>query len=83
MMSKRTHISVLTTFDSIRVGLAEFCFVFLRVVEVFNTIVTHVAVFAALAISRLQVLWTQFRDVVYWGSSAISLLSLVVVETFF
>ena len=82
-MRKRAHISVLTTIDSIWVSLTKFSLVFLRMVKVFNPIVAHVAFFAVLALSCLLELRTQFRDVVYRGSSPISLLPFMVVEAFF
>ena len=83
MVRERTHIAILTTVNFIWITLAEFCLVLFRMIEIFNSVVTHVAIVAVLAVPGLYKLGTNFGYVFDRRSSSISYLSFVIVETFF
>lgn len=80
MVGESAHVAVITRLDSVGVSLAEFALVLLRVVKVFDSVMSARATFTVLAVVRLR---TEFRSVKAGRSAPIFLIRLVVVEALF
>ena len=83
VMSKCAHISVITTFNFVRIRLTKLCFVLLRMVKVLHSIVRSYTLIFIPTISFSSDILTNFRNIVYWGSATVFVITIVVVKTLF